>query len=92
MRGAFRPGLLSGLKQTSHFKRVTTVFDPKAVNLQIDIRWSGGNADGINKNAVELAALAPVVIVVQRWGRCFRRPAPYQSCLWSFLIRSVPVS
>jgi putative ABC transport system substrate-binding protein len=63
MRGAFRPGLLSGLKQTSHFKRVTTVFDPKAVNLQIDIRWSGGNADGINKNAVELAALAPVVIV-----------------------------
>jgi putative ABC transport system substrate-binding protein len=32
-------------------------------NMQIDIRWSGGNADGINKNAVELAALAPVVIV-----------------------------
>jgi ABC-type uncharacterized transport system substrate-binding protein len=32
-------------------------------NLQIDIRWSGGNADGINKNAVELAALAPAVIV-----------------------------
>jgi putative ABC transport system substrate-binding protein len=32
-------------------------------NLQIDIRWSGGNADGINKDAVELAALAPDVIV-----------------------------
>jgi putative ABC transport system substrate-binding protein len=32
-------------------------------NLQIDIRWSGGNADGINKNAVELAALSPDVIV-----------------------------
>jgi putative ABC transport system substrate-binding protein len=32
-------------------------------NLQTDIRWSGGNADGINKNAVELAALAPDVIV-----------------------------
>lgn len=32
-------------------------------NLQIDIRWSGGNADGINKNAVELVALSPDVIV-----------------------------
>ena len=32
-------------------------------NLQIDIRWSGGNADGINKNAAELAALAPDVII-----------------------------
>ncbi len=32
-------------------------------NLQTDIRWSGGNADGISKNAVELAALAPDVIV-----------------------------
>jgi putative tryptophan/tyrosine transport system substrate-binding protein len=32
-------------------------------NLQIDIRWSGGNADEINKNAVELAALVPAVIV-----------------------------
>src|SRR6267142_2013869 len=32
-------------------------------NLQIDVRWSGGNAEGINKNAVELAALSPDVIV-----------------------------
>jgi putative ABC transport system substrate-binding protein len=32
-------------------------------NLQIDIRWGGGDVEGIKKDAVELAALAPDAIV-----------------------------
>jgi putative ABC transport system substrate-binding protein len=32
-------------------------------NLQLDIRWSGGNVDVISKDAVELVALAPDVIL-----------------------------
>jgi putative ABC transport system substrate-binding protein len=32
-------------------------------NVQIDLRWGGGNADDIRKYAVELAALAPDVIL-----------------------------
>jgi putative ABC transport system substrate-binding protein len=32
-------------------------------NVRIDIRWSGGNADGISKSAIELAALAPDAIL-----------------------------
>jgi putative tryptophan/tyrosine transport system substrate-binding protein len=32
-------------------------------NVQIAIRWSGGNSERIRKNAVELVALAPEVIV-----------------------------
>jgi putative ABC transport system substrate-binding protein len=32
-------------------------------NLQVDTRWAGTNADDIRKHAVELAALAPDVIV-----------------------------
>ncbi|WP_024519442.1 ABC transporter substrate-binding protein [Bradyrhizobium sp. Tv2a-2] len=35
----------------------------EGVNLRLDIRWSGGSVDGIAKNAAELAALAPEVIV-----------------------------
>src|SRR5262245_33375714 len=31
-------------------------------NLQMDIRWSGGNVDLLRKDAVELAGLAPDVI------------------------------
>ena len=33
-------------------------------NLRIDYRWGGGSADEIRKNAMELAALAPEVILV----------------------------
>jgi putative ABC transport system substrate-binding protein len=33
-------------------------------NLRVDTRWSGGNADDIRKNAMELAVLAPDVILV----------------------------
>lgn len=33
-------------------------------NVRIDYRWSAGNADNIRKNATELVALAPDVIVV----------------------------
>ena len=32
-------------------------------NVRIDYRWGGGNADAIRKHAVELAALAPDVIL-----------------------------
>ena len=32
-------------------------------NLQLDIRWSGGDAEGLRKNAADLAALAPDVIL-----------------------------
>ena len=35
-------------------------------NVQIDYRWSAGNADNIRKNVAELLALAPDVIVVSR--------------------------
>src|SRR5207247_2041750 len=32
-------------------------------NVQVDARWGGGDADNIRKHAVELAALAPDVIL-----------------------------
>jgi putative ABC transport system substrate-binding protein len=32
-------------------------------NVEIDIRWTGGNADDIRRHAAELATLAPDVIV-----------------------------
>jgi len=32
-------------------------------NLRIDTRWSGGDADRIRKNAAELVALAPEVVL-----------------------------
>ena len=34
-------------------------------NLGIDVRWSGGNPDNIRKNATELVALAPEVVLAQ---------------------------
>ena len=36
-------------------------------NVRIDYRWGGGNADDIRKNAEELVALAPDVILVSGW-------------------------
>jgi hypothetical protein len=32
-------------------------------NLQIDVRWSGGDTERTRKNAIDLAALAPDVIL-----------------------------
>ena len=51
-------------------------------NVRIDYRW--GEASRHNrKHAAELAALAPDVIFCggATRGRCYRRPAPYRSCL-----------
>jgi hypothetical protein len=40
-------------------------------NVLIDYRWSGGDAESVRKEAVELVALMPDVILTQR--RCGRR-------------------
>jgi putative ABC transport system substrate-binding protein len=37
-------------------------------NLQIEIRWSGGNIDLVHKAATDVAALAPEVILVESSG------------------------
>src|SRR6476646_9570910 len=52
-------------------------------NLQMDIRWSGGNVDLLRKDAVELAGLAPDGSsrpVPRPRTPCCRRPAPCRSC------------
>ena len=50
----FRPAFLQGLALLGW-----TI----SRNVQIDIRWAGGNADDIRRHATELAALAPHVIL-----------------------------
>ena len=50
-------------------------------NLQVDVRWSGDEGDRIRKNATDLAALAPDVILglaTRRSGCCYRQSAPCQ--------------
>jgi hypothetical protein len=42
-------------------------------NIQIDVRWSGGNDAKMRKNAAELVALAPEIIVAS--GSAYR-PSP----------------
>ena len=37
-------------------------------NVQIDYRWSGGSADNTRKDAAELIALAPEVMVTSGTG------------------------
>ena len=63
-------------------------------NLRIDTRWA--TADDIRRHAAELAALAPdvswLVLALQLWRRCYRRPAPCRSCLRLSSTRSAPVS
>ena len=62
-------------------------------NVQIDYRFGSGNPDDIRRHAVELAALAPDVILssgAAAWVRLCRRPAPYQSCSSVSSIQSAP--
>ena len=57
-------------------------------NLEIDVRWSEGDLQRIRKNAADLAALAPDVIVTignSMIDHCCRQPAP---CHWSLRPRS----
>ena len=53
-------------------------------NIQIDYRWSRGSADDTRKDAQELIALAPEVILTSGtagMGPLLRRPAAYLSFL-----------
>src|SRR6516165_4060962 len=53
-------------------------------NVQIEYRWGAGDPERIRKYAVELAALAPDVILsvaTATVGRCVRRRARCRSCL-----------
>ena len=65
-------------------------------NVRIDIRWATPNADDLRRQAAELAALAPDIILSgtapQPWRRCYRRPAPCRSCSRLSSTRSAPVS
>ena len=51
-------------------------------NLRIDIRWSGGNADNVRKDAAELVALAPDVIFAT---------ASFSTAALLQITRSVPI-
>jgi hypothetical protein len=64
-------------------------------NVRIDIRSSGGDADSIRRDAAELVALAPDVILVNGAAgvdRCYKQPAPCRSCSYWSPIPSVPAS
>src|SRR4051812_6531745 len=44
-------------------------------NVLIDTRWAAGDANLIRKYAIELMALAPVVILSGGlWAHCYKRP------------------
>jgi putative ABC transport system substrate-binding protein len=61
-------------------------------NVAIEYRWGAGEPERIRKYAAELVALAPDIILASTTpsvGRCYRRPAPCQSCSRSSPIRSV---
>ena len=60
-------------------------------NVRIDTRWATTNAADIRRHAIELAALAPDVILAQgasTVGPCCRQPVPCRSCSRSSAIRS----
>ena len=62
-------------------------------NMRIDYRWGTGDAERNRRNAAELVALAPDVILAvgtQPWSPCRKRPARFRSCSCSLPIRSVP--
>jgi putative ABC transport system substrate-binding protein len=59
-------------------------------NVRIDIRWGGGDASAIRRNAEDLVALAPDVIVA--WDRCYGRRAPCRSSSTMSPTRSAPAS
>ena len=51
-------------------------------NLLIDYRLAGGSAESIRRQAAELVALAPdVIVTLALWHprRCCRRPTPFPS-------------
>ena len=58
-------------------------------NVRIDLQWATANADAVRRNAAELAALAPDVILGPApplWGRYYRRPARCRSySRWSLI-------
>ena len=61
-------------------------------NVRIDYRWAEGDAERYRKQAAEIFALEPDVIV--SWGpksrACKRRAAPCRSCSRSLLIPLAP--
>jgi putative ABC transport system substrate-binding protein len=64
-------------------------------NVRIDTRWGAGDADDIRRHAVELAALAPDVILATgnaAVARLLQVPAPCRSCSRSYQIQSAPAS
>src|SRR5262245_23420454 len=64
-------------------------------NIQIDYRWSGGNDEVTRKYAVELAALAPEVILASgsaATGPLLQATRPCRSYSRSCLIQSAPDS
>jgi putative ABC transport system substrate-binding protein len=61
-------------------------------NLRVDTRWATSDTDDLRRHALELAALAPDVLVAATGTVTVRRPAPYQSCSSRSSIRSAPDS
>ena len=59
-------------------------------NVQIETHWATANVDEIRKNAVELVALKPDVILPMAQeclGRCSRQPARYPLFFLSLVTR-----
>src|SRR5438128_5399190 len=62
-------------------------------NVRVDTRWGTPNAGEIRRQAAELAALAPDVILAgeaSTMSHCCWRPTPCRSCSRSAMTRSVP--
>ena len=65
------------------------------LNVRIETRWAGGDADDIRRHAGELVALAPDVILAHgasTAGPLLHATPPCRSCSRSSSIRSAPAS
>ncbi len=97
-----RIGLLTGVRADDPgFKSIYAAFEQalqqlgwtKDRNVRIDYRFGGGDPANIRRQAEELVALSPDVIVAAlRRDRCFGPPTPCRSCLRSCPIQSAPAS
>jgi len=74
--GMKRIAVLMGPSEEAHLQARLAVFAQALEergwtggrNLQIDIRWSGGDAERIRRNAAELAALGPDIVLASGSG------------------------
>ena len=79
-----RPTIRNLRPASRHFCRAAAIGLERRPQRADRNRWAVGDADNIRKYAMELAALAPDVILARAprpWRRCCRRLALCRSCL-----------